>query len=214
MSTFAEELKVRRESSGKKPGQLARAVGITPPYYSQLESGVRTNPAADLVVKLEAELGLSIGTLAALLAPDVPVVRSEIRTIRIREGNFSLRLLGTVPAGVPTESIADGHGEEWDFREHLGGPGRFLLRVRGVSMSGAAIASDDLVVVEPCRDLDKMVGRVVVASVNGEDTVKRLGRQGKRYTLEAAHQDYPTIYLTANHNAGVLGLVVGLVRLY
>lgn len=46
--------------------------------------------------------------------------------------------LGPVPAGFPVEPH-DGYGEEWSFGEHLSGPVRFLLKVRGVSMGGDGI---------------------------------------------------------------------------
>lgn len=212
MSAFGEKLKEYRETKGFTQSQLARASKLPQSYLSALERGEKANPSAEKVARLESALELTAGTLGQLLASDVPAFREPVRVVTVREGDFTLPLLGTVPAGVPAEPMSE--SEPWDFGAHLGGPGRFLLRVRGVSMVGAGIHDSDLVIVEPCRDLDKMSGRVVVATVDGNDTVKRLARHGKRWTLEAYHQDYPAITLTANNNAGVVGLVVGLVRLY
>src|SRR5579859_5751658 len=82
-----------------------------------------------------------------------------------------------VPAGVP--SAADDHVDEVvDLNEHLVLPGHepstFIIRVSGWSMIGAGIFDHDEVLVD--RALKARQGDIVVAIVNGELSIKRLGK--------------------------------------
>ena len=66
----------------------------------------------------------------------------------------------------------------WD-----GDPNCFALRVRGDSMTGAAILDGDLVVVRPQQSADDD-GRLWVALCGDEATVKRFRRQRGRVWLQ------------------------------
>ena len=69
----------------------------------------------------------------------------------------------------------------------------FFLRVSGESMLGAGIHHGDLLVVD--RSLDPRPGRVVVAVLDGEFTLKRLVQHQGRLRLEAANPAYPPLEL-------------------
>lgn len=86
----------------------------------------------------------------------------------------------------------------------------FLLRVRGESMTGAGIDDGDVLVVD--RSLEATHGRVVVAVVDGEFTVKRLYRKGGRVGLEASHPDYPPIALREGQELSVWGVVTRIIK--
>ena len=116
-----------------------------------------------------------------------------------------LALLGrTVPAGFP--SPADDYLEgEIDLARLL------VTRVSGHSMSGAGILDGDLLVVD--RSLAARHGHVVVATLDGEMTVKRLRRtKAGRTVLVAEHPDYPPLVVGEADQAEVWGVVVGCVR--
>ncbi len=128
----------------------------------------------------------------------------------LRGGVAYLPLVGEVPAGPLRYASED--VEEWvPVPARWGGEGRFLLRVRGESMTGDGIRDGDLVVVDPgpaARD-----GEVVVALVDGEATVKRLRRRKRAVELEASNPAYPTLRVEKGEgDFRLAGRVVSLLR--
>ena len=86
-----------------------------------------------------------------------------------------------------------------------------MLRVKGDSMTGAGIFDGDLLIVD--RKEVPRTGRIVVANINGQPTVKTF-RQDKvgKITLTPENPAYPPIPVAANGDFAVLGCVVGLAR--
>ncbi|WP_211354083.1 LexA family protein [Thiohalocapsa marina] len=86
----------------------------------------------------------------------------------------------------------------------------FLLRVRGHSMTGAGIDDGDVLLVD--KALTPSHGRIVIAVVDGEFTVKRLhlGRDGVR--LEAANPDYAPIRFQGGQELQVWGVVTRVIK--
>lgn len=128
----------------------------------------------------------------------------------LRGGVAYLPLVGEVPAG-PLRYASEGV-EEWvPVPARWGGEGRFLLRVRGESMTGDGIRDGDLVVVDP--SLAARDGEVVVALVDGEATVKRLRRRKGAVELEASNPAYPTLRVEKGEgDFRLAGRVVSLLR--
>ena len=125
-------------------------------------------------------------------------------------GPGHLPLVGEVPAG-PLRHASE-EVEEWvPVPARWGGEGRFLLRVRGDSMTGDGILDGDLVVVDPgpgARD-----GEVVVALVDGEATVKRLRRRKGSVELQASNPAYPPLRVERGEaELRLAGRVVSLLR--
>ena len=69
------------------------------------------------------------------------------------------------------------------------------MRVQGDSMSGAGISDGDLLVVD--RSLRPADGDVIIASVDGDFTVKTYRRDKDGIRLEPATPAYPAIRLRA-----------------
>jgi len=67
-------------------------------------------------------------------------------------------------------------------------------------MLGAGIHDGDLLIVD--RAAEACSGKVVIAAVHGELTVKRLERRGERMLLVPANPDYPAIDVTEGANGG------------
>lgn len=86
----------------------------------------------------------------------------------------------------------------------------FLLRVKGHSMQDAGIEDGDVLVVD--RALEASHGRIVIAVVDGEFTVKRLYRRGNRVCLEAANPDYPVIQFRDGQELQVWGVVTRIIK--
>ena len=112
-----------------------------------------------------------------------------------------------VEAGFP--SPADDYLEgTLDLNEHLirHPAATFFLRVSGDSMTGAGIYPGDILIVD--RSLTPADGRIVIAAVDGELTVKRLHRRRGRIRLVPENPRYPTIEITAEQELRVWGVVV------
>lgn len=120
-------------------------------------------------------------------------------------------LLGVVEAGFPSaaeEEMLD----VLDFDEYLtpNKESSYVLKVKGDSMIDAGIRPGDLVIVE--RKPTYKVGQIVIASIEGEYTMKYLRKQGEQYYLEAANSAYKPIY--PKGGLQVEAVVTGVVRKY
>lgn len=82
----------------------------------------------------------------------------------------------------------------------------FFVRVAGDSMIGAGIHHDDILVVD--RSLEPISGKVVIAVVDGELTVKRLFRQNGTVRLLAENPAYPPLDLPEGSECEIWGVVV------
>lgn len=81
----------------------------------------------------------------------------------------------------------------------------FYVRVRGDSMLGAGIHPGDILVVD--RALQPACGSVVVAVLDGEMTVKRLGKSRGRPVLHAENPEYPDIPIPDGEGFEIWGVV-------
>ena len=142
-----------------------------------------------------------------LPCPPGELVVTSVTRAEDLDGGPSLPLvLAHVAAGFP--SPADDYVEDHlDLVELVGAtsPSCFFMRVAGESMTGDGIHHGDVIVVD--RALTPTNGSVVVASVDGELTVKRFMRRGQRVALLAANPDYPAIELCGEQELVVWGVV-------
>jgi len=81
----------------------------------------------------------------------------------------------------------------------------FALKVRGDSMLGAGILSDDIVVVR--RQSNAENGDIVVALIGDEATVKRFHRHGSRIELRPENPDFDVI-VPKSQDLRLLGKVI------
>ena len=86
----------------------------------------------------------------------------------------------------------------------------YFVRVEGDSMSGAGITDGDLLVVD--RSLRPADGDVIIASVDGDFTVKTYRRDADGIRLEPANPDYPTIRLRAGQELDYFGKVTACIH--
>ncbi len=101
---------------------------------------------------------------------------------------------GFVRTGFP--SPADDYLEcELDLMEHLvqQPSATYFLRAKGTSMEGAGIYNDDLLIVN--RSVEPKPGHIVIMSVDGELTCKKLSTIGNRPYLVAANPEFRPIPL-------------------
>ncbi|MDZ7642174.1 MAG: translesion error-prone DNA polymerase V autoproteolytic subunit [Desulfurivibrio sp.] len=81
----------------------------------------------------------------------------------------------------------------------------FFVRVAGDSMINAGIHHDDILVVD--RSLEAVNGKVVIAVLNGELTVKRLVQKNGTARLLAENPNYPPLELTEESACEIWGVV-------
>ena len=133
-----------------------------------------------------------------------PGAKGRKRAIVTSARQGQIPIVGVVTAGLPILAVENQEGTlTWDA------PGCFALRVRGDSMVGAAILSDDLVIVRPQSYADD--GQIVVARIEDEATVKRLRRRNGQVWLMPENENYDPIDGTY---AEIIGIVKAVVREY
>ena len=118
-----------------------------------------------------------------------------------------------VPAGCPspaTDYLEDGLDLNAYLVQHPAAT--FLFSVQGHSMQGAGILDGDKVVVD--RAVDARHGHIVVATVDGEFTLKRLYQRHNRVELHPENPAFPPIQFTGSTQLQIWGVVVGVVRRY
>ena len=138
--------------------------------------------------------------------PGQLVVTAVVPASGVERGPELPLFLERVPAGFP--SPADDYVEDrLDLHEptRAGSPSCFFLHVSGESMAGDGILDGDVLVVD--RAAEPVSGSVVVASVDGELTVKRFVRRAGRTMLLAANPAYPPIELQDGQDLVVWGVV-------
>ncbi len=121
--------------------------------------------------------------------------------------NIALPLVsGKVSAGFP--SPAEDYLEmKLDIAKHIikHPAATFFVRVTGSSMIKAGIQDGDLLVVD--RSLEPTNNSVAVCLINGEFTVKRLKKSGKRLFLQPENPAFKPLEVTDGSEFEVWGIV-------
>jgi DNA polymerase V len=116
-----------------------------------------------------------------------------------------------VQAGFP--SPADDYIEaHLDLNEHLikHPAATFFVKAEGDSMIGAHIQSGDLLIVD--RSLTPTHGKIVIAAIQGELTVKRLYQQQGKVQLIPENPNYPIIDVTESSELVIWGVVTHIIH--
>ena len=119
---------------------------------------------------------------------------------------------GTAECGFP--SPADDYLDRpLDFNELLieNAPATFVVRVAGDSMTGIGLFPGDIAIVNRAKSV--VDGSIVVALVDGEFTLKRYHRRGKRVWLHAENPAYPDIEIGEGMSFEVWGVVSNSIRM-
>ncbi|MDD2747353.1 MAG: translesion error-prone DNA polymerase V autoproteolytic subunit [Acidithiobacillus ferrooxidans] len=115
-------------------------------------------------------------------------------------------MVSCIAAGFP--SPADDYVEKQiDLNAHLiqHKDATFILRVSGWSMRDAGLFDGDEIIVD--RAITPVDGKIVVAAINGELTVKRLRLIGTAVHLAAENPDFPEIVLNEGQELCIWGVV-------
>ena len=118
-----------------------------------------------------------------------------------------------MPAGFPSPAndyIEEGLDLNCFLVQHK--EASFMFTIEGDSMRDAGILDGDKVIVD--RSVSARHGCIVIAIVNGDYTVKRLYKRGKRIELHPANPAFQPIVFDAGQELQIWGVVVGSVRRY
>ena len=118
-----------------------------------------------------------------------------------------LNLYGSnVSAGFPSPS-SDYLEGKLDLNTHIikNPPATFFVRVSGDSMTGAGIYPESILVVD--RSEEPKSGKIVIAVINGELTVKRLYKDRGGVKLLPENPNYSPIHITSEMEFSIWGVV-------
>ena len=148
------------------------------------------------------------------LTKAIRVPTKEVDTIfRLMRNDF-YRLpfyQNAVAAGFPSPA-EDEMADKLDLNELLitHPTATFFLKVAGTSMINAGIHPNDILIVD--RSLEPSHGKIVIAAVNGELTVKRLILNGKQVQLHAENETFPPIEITQDTELYIWGVVTNVIH--
>ncbi len=135
-----------------------------------------------------------------------------LRTLQARVLSVvAVPIVGSIPAGEPIETDACEDGEVTVDAGLVGEHRCFALRVSGESMRDADIRDGDTIIVrqQPLAS----DGDIIVASVDGQLTVKRLHMRDGRIRLLPANDQFEPIEIEPDTELRVLGKVIATRRL-
>jgi len=117
----------------------------------------------------------------------------------------------SVQAGFPSPA-EDYIEDRLDLNEHLieHPAATYFVRVAGTSMVDAGIHDGDILVVD--RAIEPVDGKVVVASLNGNLSVKRLRKNDGSVYLKAENEEYEDIEITPHNELKVWGVVTHVIH--
>lgn len=139
---------------------------------------------------------------------DLPQGRA--RAIRMkRSASGRVPLLGRVAAGRPV-TAEELKGQWLEVPPEWIGPGKyFAVRITGDSMKNAGILEGDMVIAHAQGVANN--GDIVVATVDGDTTLKRLCNRHGQWWLVPENRSYRSIRL-AEQTVFIQGVMVGLIR--
>ncbi len=124
--------------------------------------------------------------------------------------NYKVPLIGQVAAGVPILATENYEGHIcFSTEKKYDEKSLFALSVKGESMKEIGIMNGDVVIVEKCEYVDN--GKIVVAMVDDEATVKRFYKENGKYRLQPENRDMKPIIVD---EVAILGQVVADIRFY
>ncbi|HVT63411.1 MAG TPA: translesion error-prone DNA polymerase V autoproteolytic subunit [Legionellaceae bacterium] len=136
----------------------------------------------------------------------VPISKVEAVKQFLQTTSYPPLYSGRVKAGFP--AMVDDHIElHLDLNAHLikHPSATFFVRASGDSMIGAGINSGDILIVD--RSLEPRHGKIIIAAIDGELTVKRLYKQSGRLQLLAENNAYPPIDISCEQDLIIWGVV-------
>ena len=112
----------------------------------------------------------------------------------------------TISAGFPSPA-EDFLDKKLDLNDYLikNPSATFFVKVNGNSMINAGISDGDILIVD--RSLEPSDGKVVIGIINGEFTVKRIVKKGKKIFLKPENENFKPIEIIEDMDFKIWGVV-------
>ena len=194
-----EKLNDLRKKKKLSIPKLAEMAGLPKSTVEKILFGIVKNPRLDTVQAIERALGVSIESEEE---KKYPTIEGEIDVGEL--DMYPVPLVGRVVAGMPIES--EEYLEGYVYINHKPKEEYFALRVWGDSMINAGIPDGAILIVHKQSYAD--CGNIVVALLNGEQTVKYFKNFDGDLYLYPANLNYQPIPIKPTDNFLILGRVV------
>jgi DNA polymerase V len=179
----------------------------------KLKVGRKPNPISTKAIRLPSPMAERLLKFKEQYGFE-ELYRKDIREIFRGKTSLSLSLplfQSRIQAGFPSpaDDFKDG---SLDLNEHLitHKAATFFVRVTGDSMTGVGIFPGDLLIVD--RALTPIPGKVIIAVLNGEMTVKRLEKRKEGLLLCAENKKYGDIKVGQEDDFSVWGVVTNVIH--
>ena len=159
-------------------------------------------------------------SLVDSITPSIEMYKSQIKSgveVLLTKNNATELLIpiftSRVQAGFP--SPADDHLEDTlDLNTHLihHQEATFFVKAQGDSMIGAGIHQGDILIVD--KSLTPKSGKIVIAVVDGEFTVKHLHKYKGNITLKAEIPEFKDIKIRGTDELIIWGVVTSVIHQY
>ena len=159
-------------------------------------------------------------SLVDSILPSIEMYKSQIKSgveVFLTKNNAVELLIpiftSRVQAGFP--SPADDHLEDTlDLNTHLihHKEATFFVKAQGDSMIGVGIHQGDILIVD--KSLTPKSGKIVIAVVGGEFTVKRLHKYKGSITLKAENPEFEDIKIRGTDELIIWGVVTSVIHQY
>jgi DNA polymerase V len=227
---IGERLEKIRELRGLTKSQLSNLLGILPTNYSKYVSGQLQNEK--LIVKI-ISIGINpvwyltgegevedekVGLGSDLSQGWKKEMEAKIQYLIEKDKKKQVESVIDLP--LFTYSIAAGNPADSTsaIEKYLPFPAdmikhpneTYAVRVSGDSMTGASIEPGDILVVD--KAIEPKHQSIIVASVNGEQTVKRLIIDGDSTSLMPANLNYEPTKITPEMDFQSMGVVIWVLR--
>ena len=193
-----------------KQSDLAQILNVKQNTISNWETE-RTEVDRESTLKLADFFGVTVDYLLGREKPTIsntekvvdfpkPKIQDEVELNDI----YPIPLLGRVVAGIPIEAQEDIEG--YVYISYRPSEEYFSVRVHGDSMINAGIFDGSILIVH--KQEEAVSGDIVVAMLNGEQTVKRFKVYGESVFLMPENPAYDMIPVPPGSNFVILGKVV------
>lgn len=169
---FADLIKKK----GYRAADVAAGSGVSPATLSEWKRDLY-EPKRDKLEKIANFLNVPVSYFYG----NTEAFNPEPESVKIK-------VLGTVPAGIPIEAVADVIGEETISMKTAQTGEFFGLRIKGDSME-PEISSGSIVIVRQQEDVEN--GEVAIVMINGSDaTCKRIEKHERGIMLVPTNRAY------------------------
>ena len=196
------KVKELRTQKGISQAELGRFIGVERSTICQYEKGTRM-PDNNTLIKIADYFGVSVDFLLGRTETKTPPEIQGAMDFSELE-MYPIPLLGRVVAGVPIESQENLEG--YVYINHRPKEEYFALKVFGDSMINAGIPDGAILIVHKQPYADN--GNIVVAFLNGEQTVKYFKTMNEDMYLVPANNNYFPIPIRKTDDFMILGKVV------